>query len=197
MQQKETLVPVEISARHIHLCREDVEILFGKEYKLKTLKGLSQKGEFAAEEKIDIEYNEQEIKGIRVVGPEREKTQVELTMSDTHKLKADVPIRLSGDIEKTPGFRIIGPAGVVVKKEGMIVAKRHLHISPEDAKKYALKTGDLVSINCGGDGPRELTLHKVEVRVREGFKISVHIDVDEANAAGMKTCGIGLLIVKN
>jgi len=196
MQKTETLVPVEISARHIHLSREDGEILFGKNYKLTPIKELSQKGEFAAEEKIDIEYNEQEIKGIRVVGPEREKTQVELTMSDAHKLKADVPVRISGDIEKTPGFKIIGSAGVVIKKEGMIIAKRHLHISPEDAEKYNLKTGDSVSINCGGDGPRELTLHKVEVRVREGFKISVHIDVDEANASGMKTCGIGKLIVK-
>lgn len=195
MEQKETLIPVEISARHIHLCQEDVELLFGKKYKLKSVKKLSQGADFAAEEKVDIEYNEQEIKGIRVVGPERLKTQLEVTFADAYKLKADIPVRLSGDIEKTPGFRIIGPAGVAVKKEGMIVAKRHLHIPPQDAEKFSLKTGDLVSVHCGGDGERELTFQKVEVRVGEGFKLGMHIDVDEANAAGMKTCALGKLLL--
>jgi propanediol utilization protein len=194
MGQKETLVPVEISARHIHLCREDVEALFGKKYKLKSVKKLSQAQDFAAEETVDIEYNEQEIKKIRVVGPEREKTQLELTLADAYRLKADIPIRLSGNIDKTPGFRIVGPAGVAVKKEGMIVAKRHLHTSPKDAEKLGLKTGNLVSVRCGSDGGREITLHKVEVRVQEGFKLTVHIDVDEANAAGLKVCSVGKML---
>jgi len=195
METKETLVPVEISARHIHLCREDVDALFGKGHKLKSIKKLSQGPDFAAEEKVDIEYNEQEIKGIRVVGPEREKTQLELTMGDAHKLKADIPVRLSGDVEKTPGFRIIGSAGVVVKKEGMIVAKRHLHIFPADADKYGIKNGDMVSVLCGSDGGREVAFHQVEARVKEGFKTTVHIDVDEANAAGLKVCSVGKLLL--
>lgn len=195
MDQKETLVRVEISARHIHLCREDVEILFGKKYKLKPEKDLSQKGEFAASETVDIEYNEQEIKGVRVVGPEREKTQLEITLADAYKLKADIPIRISGDTDKTPGFRIIGPTGVVVKKDGLIVAKRHLHISPRDAQKYSLENGASVSIICGSDGIRETTFHNVEVRVKEGFDMTAHIDVDEANACGLKTCTVGKLLV--
>jgi len=194
MTKKETLVPVEVSARHIHLCREDLEALFGKKYKLKQLKKLRQGEDFAAEETVDIEYGEQEIKGVRIVWPERPKTQLEITFSDAYKLKADIPVRISGDLNKTPGFRIIGPSGVVVKKEGIIVAKRHLHASPADAAKLNLKTGKLVSVCCGGDGEREITFHKVEVRVQEGFKLAMHIDVDEANACGMKTCGTGKII---
>jgi len=197
MNRKETIIPVEISARHIHLCREDVEALFGEEYKLKAVKKLSQGDDFAAEETVDIEYNEQEIKRVRVVGPERTETQLELTFSDAYRLKADIPVRLSGNIDQTPGFRIIGSVGVVVKKEGMIIAKRHLHISPADAEKYSLKTGDLLSVQCGSDGMRNLTFHKVEARVRKGFKLTMHIDVDEANACGLKTCGIGKLSLSN
>jgi len=195
MEKKETLIPVEISARHIHLCREDIDLLFGKNHKLKSLKKLSQGEDFAAEETVDIEYNEQEIKGIRVVGPERSKTQLELTLADAYKLKADIPIRLSGDLDKTPGFRIIGSVGVVVKKEGMIVAKRHLHIPPQDAEKMSIKTGDLLSVSCGTDGEREIIFNKTEARVQKGFKLSMHIDVEEANAAGIKTCGIGKLLI--
>jgi propanediol utilization protein len=193
MEKKETLVPVEISARHIHLCPEDCGILFGKKHKLKPIKDLSQKGEFAAEETVDIEYNEQEIKGIRVVGPEREKTQLELTMADAYKLKADIPVRLSGDVDKTPGFKIIGSAGVVLTKEGMIVAKRHLHVGTKDAEKLGLKNDKLVSVTCGSDGEREVTFHKIPVRVQDNFKLAVHIDVDEANAAGLKVCSVGKL----
>lgn len=187
------MVPVEISARHIHLSQADREILFGKDYQLKPLKKLSQADDFAAEEMVDIEYNEHEIKGIRVVGPERPKTQLELTMADTYKLKADVPVRISGDMERTPGFRIIGPAGVVVTKEGLIVAKRHLHISPEEVEKYGIKNESIVSVTCGEQ--RRVTFHDVAVRVAKGFKLTMHIDVDEANAAGLKVCGVGKLII--
>jgi putative phosphotransacetylase len=193
MEQKEIMVPVEISARHIHLSQADREILFGKDYKLKPLKKLSQSDDFAAEETVDIEYNEHEIKGVRVVGPERPKTQLEITFADTYKLKADVPVRLSGDIDKTPSFRIIGPAGVAVTKEGLIVAKRHLHISPEEAEKYGIKNEDSVSVICGEQ--RKVTFHNVAVRVVKGFKFTMHIDVDVANACGLKVCGLGKLIV--
>lgn len=193
MEQKEIMVPVEISARHIHLSQADRKILFGKDHELKPLKKLSQADEFAAEETVDIEYNEHEIKGVRVVGPERPETQLELTLADTYKLKADVPVKLSGDIERTPRFRIIGSAGVVVAKEGLIVAKRHLHISPEDAEKYGIKKEDSVSVTCGDQ--RKITFHEVVVRVGKGFKLTMHIDVDEANAAGLKVCGIGKMII--
>lgn len=187
------MVPVEISARHIHLTAEDVERLFGRGHQLKSLKKLSQADDFAAEETVDIEYNQHEMKGIRVVGPVRPRTQMELTLADAYKLKADVPVRLSGNIDRTPGFRIIGPAGVVVTKEGLIVAKRHLHLSPEEAEKYGIKNEDSVSVTCGDQ--RKITFHDVAVRIGKGFKLSVHIDVDEANACGLKVCGLGKLIV--
>lgn len=194
MNQKEIMVPVEISARHIHLNQADKNILFGKDYQLKSMKKLSQGEDFAAEETVDIEVNEQEIRGLRVVGPTRPQTQLELTLADSYKLKADIPVRISGDISGTPGFKIIGSAGVVVKKEGLIVAQRHLHISPEEADKYGIKNEDTVSVICGEK--REITFHQVLVRVVKGFKLTMHIDVDEANAAGLKVCGAGK-IVKN
>lgn len=189
MAEKEIMVPVEISARHIHLSQADQDILFGKGHKLRLLKKLSQGEDFAAEETVDIEVNEQEIKNVRVIGPVRSETQLELTLSDSYKLKTDIPVRISGNIAGTPGFKAIGSAGAVVKKEGMIVAKRHLHLSPEEAEKYAIKNDDMVSVDCGEQ--RKTTFHEVPVRVLKGFKMSMHIDVDEANAAGIKTCGVG------
>ncbi len=193
MKNENITVPVEISARHIHLSREDLDVLFGKGYKLNPLKKLSQGSDFAAEEKVDIEVNEEMLKGVRIVGDVRSKTQLELTLSDSHKLKMDIPIRLSGNIEGTPGFRAIGNVGVIQKKEGMIVAKRHFHISPEEAKELGVENGQVVSILCGDK--RKTTFHEVEVRVQAGFKRSVHIDTDEANAVGLKVCGIGEIIV--
>jgi putative phosphotransacetylase len=193
MAEKEIMVPVEISARHIHLSQADKDILFGKGHQLKPVKKLSQASDFAAEETVDIEVNEQEIKKVRVVGPERCETQLEVTLADSYRLKTDIPIRISGDIAGTPGFKAIGSAGAVVKKKGLIVAKRHLHISPEEAGKYGIKNGDIVSVTCGEQ--REVTFHQVIARVAEGFKFTMHIDVDEANAAGLKTYGMGKLLV--
>ncbi|MBM3256693.1 MAG: phosphate propanoyltransferase [Candidatus Moranbacteria bacterium] len=192
MEQKEITVPVEISARHIHLSTGDLDALFGKKHQLKRQKKLSQGQDFAAEETVDIEANEQEIRGVRVIGPPRPNTQLELTFSDAHRLKMDLPVRTSGEIEGTPGFKIIGPSGAVVKKEGMIIAKRHLHAAPEDAQKHNLKPDGEVSLICGDS--RQATFHKLVVRVQPGFKLIAHIDVDEANAAGLKTCSLGKMI---
>lgn len=189
---KEIKIPIEISARHIHLCREDLDVLFGKNYKLTRLKKLSQASDFAAEETVEIEANETTIKNVRVVGEIRPKTQLELTFSDSYKLKMDIPVRLSGDIALTPGFRIIGPAGVVVKKEGMIVAKRHLHLSPKEALELDIKDGDNLSVTSGDQ--RKTTYHEVLARVKEGFRLSCHIDTDEANAMGIKICSLGKLV---
>ena len=186
-------VPIEISARHIHLSPEDITILFGKEYQLKRIKKLSQAEDFSAKETVEVEINEQSIKNIRVVGPAREKTQLEITLSDTYKIKTDIPIRLSGDLEGTFGFRIIGPAGVVIKEEGAIVAKRHLHISPDEAKKYGLENQKIVSVLY--EGIREIIFHNVEIRIKNDFHLAVHIDVDEANACGLKTCGLGTIVM--
>lgn len=190
---KEIPIPIEISARHIHLTKEDLEALFGKGYTLQPLKKLSQANDFAAKETVDIEANEQMIHGVRVVGEARSKTQLEITFSDAYKLKMDVPVRLSGDTGGSRGFRIIGPAGVVDKKEGMIIAKRHIHMNDKDAKKYKLKDGDEASLKA--TGLRETTFHGLIVRIDKGFKFTAHIDTDEANAAGIKVCGIGKLII--
>ena len=190
---QDIFVPVEISARHIHLSREDAEVLFGKNCQLKILKKLSQGDDFAAEEKVDVEVNEAMIKGVRVVGPFREKTQLELTLSDSHFLKTDIPFRLSGDVVGSRGFRAIGPVGLIDKKEGMIIAKRHLHCSSYDAKKYGLETGDSIALNLAGE--RETTFHQVLVRVNKDYQTMVHLDVDEANACGLKSCGRGKLII--
>ena len=191
--EENIFVPVEISARHIHLSQSDANILFGQNHQFETLKELSQRGEFAAKETVDIESNEAMLRGVRVVGPMRKATQLELTLSDSYFLKTDIPFRLSGDTAGSRSFRIVGPAGVVEAKEGMIVAKRHLHLSPKDAKRYGLKTGDLVAVHIGGE--RETVFHQIVVRVGKNYQTMVHIDVDEANAAGLKSCGRGKLLI--
>ena len=195
---QETNVPVEISARHIHLTNEDIEALFGKGYVLQSLKKLSQGADFAAKETVEVEANGQVLKKVRIVGEPRENTQLEITLTDARQLKMKVPIRLSGNVAGSPGFKILGPPKLfgrksLVKKEGMIVAKRHLHLSPQEAEKLGLRSGDRVSVECGGE-ERRATLHNCEVRVKEGFKMAVHIDTDEANAIGLESCGIGKLV---
>ena len=191
--EENIFVPVEVSARHIHLSQADADILFGKKYQFQTLKELSQKGEFACKEMVDIEVEGVTIKKVRVVGPIREATQLELTLSDSYFLKTDIPFRLSGDVAGSRGFRAVGPAGVVEAKEGMIIAKRHLHLSPKDAKRYGLKDGEIVAVQISGE--RETLFHQVAVRVKKNFQTRVHIDVDEANASGLKSCGRGKLVI--
>lgn len=191
--EENIFVPVEISARHIHLSLADADILFGKNYQFEVLKELSQKGESAFKETVDIEVQGVTIKRVRVVGPTREATQLELTLADSYFLKTDIPFRLSGDLAGSRSFRIVGPAGVVEAKEGMIIAKRHIHLSPKDAKLYGLKNGDVTAVQINGE--RETVFRQVAVRVKKNFQTMVHIDIDEANAAGLKSCGRGKLMI--
>lgn len=188
-------IPIEISARHLHLSRADADIIFGKDYQLHVFKELSQPGSFSTQETVKIIYKgeaeEKSLEKVRIIGPFRDHSQLELAKTDARRLGAKPPIRLSGNIKNTPGFEIVGPAGLVVKKEGMIIAKRHLHASPEEAKKLSLKAGDEIKIKAGEDGERELIFCKVVVRVAENFKLSMHIDTDESNAVGMVSCGYG------
>jgi len=188
---KEISIPIEVSARHIHLTQEDINALFGEGYELKKLKDLSQADDFAAEETVDVEINGREIKGIRIVGAPREYTQLELTASDAYYFKTEVPLRLSGNIEGTLEMKIKGKEEIV-KEEGAIIAKRHLHISPQEAEEYGLKNEEEISIQCGEE--RKTTFHKVVVRVKEGFKLAFHIDIDEANTAGIKNTGEGKMV---
>ena len=183
------LILVEVSARHIHLSEPHCVEIFGKGYELKKIKDLSQPGLFACQETVDIQIGQETLKEIRVVGPLRSQTQIEISRTDAHHLKTDAPLRLSGDLEDSQGCAVIGPQGVANLKEGLITAKRHLHLNPEEAQKLNLKNGQEISIKIKGE--RELIFHKVTTRVDPSYKAAVHLDTDEGNAAGIKGRGEG------
>jgi len=183
-------IPVEVSARHVHLSLEDKEKLFGRGYVLKRIKNLSQEGEFACEETVTISNGEIKIERVRVLGPERKQTQVEISLTDARHLKINPPIRVSGDVKNSVGINLIGPKGNVQLKEGVIVAKRHLHLSSEEAKKMKLKNEQKIKVKINSV-ERKLIFEDVVVRVGEKFRKSLHLDTDEGNAAGIngKTFG--------
>ena len=185
-------IPIEVSARHIHLSQKDLEALFGKGYKLKKLKQLSQPNDFAARETLDIQAGPKKIKNIRIVGPTRKETQVELSMTDAIFLGITPPIKKSGDLKGTPGITLIGPRRRIKIKKGIIVPWRHIHCSLEEAKKIGLKDGMMVSVSV--KGKRSLTFHNVRVRVDKNYRFCMHIDTDEGNAAGITKKGIGIVI---
>jgi putative phosphotransacetylase len=185
-------VIVEVSARHCHLCQKDLEKLFGKGYKLKVLKKISQPGQFSAKEEVKIVGSKGEMK-LRIVGPIRDKSQVELPVTDCYRFLGIEPVlRVSGDIKGTPGALLVGPKGKVELKEGVIVAQRHLHVSDKQAKDLGIKNGDLVSVKIGG--VRALTFDKVIVRAGNEHDKSFQIDTDEGNACGWRVGTIGELI---
>ena len=194
MQNKpENKVPVEISARHAHLTQENVDILFGKGYKLKKLKDLSQPGQFAAEETVDIVGPEGEIKEVRIIGPCRLFNQVEVSKTAGHKLGDIPPIRVSGDIVGTPGVILRGPKGEVKLDKGLICAMNHIHMSSKDAKKFRVKDKQKVSVEIMGN--RALTFENVIIRVHPDFQLSFQVDIDEANAANIEMGDYGKLII--
>ena len=185
-------IPIEISARHLHLCQKDLATLFGKGYKLNKKNNLIQPGQFAARETVSIRFGKREIPKIRIVSPLRSKTQLEISLTDAFNLGMKVPIRKSGDLKGTPGILIIGPRNNLVLKEGVIVAWRHIHASLAEAKKRGIKNKDLVSVKI--KGTRAITFYHVMVRVRKDYRLSMHLDTDEGNAAGITKKGIGTLI---
>jgi len=176
-------INVGVSNRHIHLSIKDKEILFGKDYKLTYIKSLSQKGQFAAKETVTIVGTKGSIEGVRILGPERKETQVEISRTDMYKLGVNASVRDSGDLDGTPGIVIIGPKGMVSTKKGVICAKRHIHMSPEDAERFALKDKDEVIVRAKGE--RGIVFENVLIRVHDTFVLDFHIDTDEANAAGL------------
>jgi putative phosphotransacetylase len=173
-------VPVEVSARHVHLSVTDLVTLFGANYELTKLKDLSQSGQWAAEERIVVRGPRDEFE-CRVLGPCRAVSQVELAKTDCLKLGIEPVLRLSGDHEETPGCILIGPAGQVELKRGVIVAKRHIHLSDAEASERGLKNGDLVTVVIRGE--RAVSFHNVILRRHESFRLSLHLDTDEGNAA--------------
>lgn len=177
-------VPVASSARHIHLCREDVERLFGAGYPLQVFRMLSQPGQFACKEQLTVAGPKGELHKVRVLGPERKATQVEIALTDSFALGIQPPVRMSGKTAGTPGCKLIGPAGTVELAEGVIVAARHLHLSAAQAALFGLENGQVVRLRS--EGERATVLENVVVRAGDGHDMEVHIDTDEANAIAMR-----------
>jgi putative phosphotransacetylase len=184
---------VEASARHLHITGEALEILFGKGYALRRKRDLSQPGEFLTEEKVRIDGPRGSIDGISVLGPLRKAVQVELSLSDARKLGISPPLRLSGDVSGSAAVTVTGPAGTLNLAEGAVIAKRHLHLIPETAARYHIKDGQTVSVAL--DGERALVFGEIAVRVNPNFADRLHIDYDEANAAGVSSEVLGTVIV--
>ena len=176
-------VPVASSARHIHLCRADVEKLFGKGYQLQKFRDLSQPGQFACKEQLTVVGPKGQLQKVRVLGPERKATQVEIAFTDSFALGIRPPVRMSGKTAGTPGCKLIGPAGEAEISEGVIVAARHLHLSAAQAAMFGLKDGQSVSLRS--EGERAVVFENVIVRAGNGHDMEVHIDTDEASAAAM------------
>lgn len=175
---------VETSARHLHVSREVLETLFGKDAQLTNKKDLSQPGQFACFERVTVVGPKGEL-NMSILGPERKDTQVEVSYTDARKLGLVPPVRESGDIADTPGCKLVGPEGEVEIDKGVIVAKRHIHFTPEEAAQFGVEDKQIVSVKVGTPGARETIFCDTVVRVRSDFSAAMHIDTDEANAAGL------------
>jgi putative phosphotransacetylase len=173
---------VGLSNRHIHVSKEHLEILFGEGYELTKFKDLSQPGQYAANEKVELVGPKGSLV-LRILGPARNLTQAEISLADGFVLGIKPPVRNSGDLEGTPGCKIVGPKGEVVVDKGVIAAARHIHMHTSDAQKYGLKDKDVVSVKTKGE--RSLTFNNVLIRVHDTYALDFHIDIDEGNAAGL------------
>ena len=187
-------IPIGVSNRHIHLSTADLETLFGKGYELTPIKELSQPGQYACKEVLTIVGpSMRPIENVRVLGPVRKNSQVEISATDSYVLKVKPPVRESGNIKDSAPIRIIGPKGVVELSEGCIIANRHIHMSPSDAEKFGVADGDCVDIDV--NGKRRTRWFDVQVRVHKDFRLEMHVDTDDANAAGIGN-GFTVTVVK-
>jgi len=186
-------IPIEISARHVHLSQKNLDILFGKGYILTKKNVLSQPGEFAANETVDICFQNKTISNVRIVSPLRLETQVEISLTDAYNLELPAEIRVSGDLKNTQGILLVGPEGKVELKNGVIVAQRHIHVSFREALKLGINGKKSVSVKIGGQ--RMTTFHNIIVRKTENYRLVLHLDTDEGNAAGIKGKTFGELII--
>ncbi len=183
---------VEVSARHVHVTKEQVAILFGEGHELTRKKDLSQPGQFACEEKLTIVGPRGELKA-SILGPERKEAQVEISLTEARQLGVEAQIRESGDIEGTSGIKIVGPAGEIELEKGVIAAKRHIHMTPKDAEEYGVVNGQIVNVKVETEG-RSLVFGDTVIRVRDDFALAMHIDTDECNAAGIKGSALGEIV---
>jgi putative phosphotransacetylase len=184
---------VETSARHIHVSQEDLEILCGKGAKLESRAPLSQPGQFVSTTRLTIVGPKNSLERVSILGPTRKKSQVEISLTDARMIGVTAPIKESGDIAGTPGIKLIGPAGELELKEGLIIAKRHIHMHPNDAQEFGVKNGEIVGVKIK-TADRSIVLADTVIRVREDFSLAMHIDTDEANAAGLNGNGEGELV---
>ena len=194
---------VETSARHVHVTQETLEILFGKGAQLEVRATLSQPGQFVSKQRIDLvgyklnkvtgEKTPTIIKGVSILGPVRKADQVELSLTDCRTLGVNAPVRESGDVAGSGACKLVGPGGEVELKEGVIVAKRHIHMTPADAEEFGVQNGQIVQLEVNTNG-RSLIFGDVVVRVRDDFALACHIDTDESNAAACSGTVYGKLI---
>lgn len=188
-------VLVETSARHLHVTQEHLEILFGKGAELHNKKDLSQPGQFATTERVDVVGPKRTIAGVTILGPCRKATQVELSATDARSIGVNAPVRESGDIAGSGACKLVGPAGEVEISEGVIVAKRHIHATTKDAAEAGVQDKEIVQLKIDSDG-RSLIFDDVVVRVSDSFALACHLDTDEANAAGCSGTVYGEIIKK-
>ncbi|WP_025725005.1 phosphate propanoyltransferase [Acholeplasma granularum] len=178
-------IPVGISGRHVHLSKEHLETLFGKDYQLTVLKELSQPNQYAAEEKVDVVSPQGKVlEGVRILGPVRPQSQVEISQSDAIRYKFVAPVRSSGDVKGSGAAKLVGPKGEVEISEGVIIADRHIHFSPEEAKEFGVKDKDIVALKI--DGIKAGILENVLCRVHENFRLDCHLDTDDGAAFMLK-----------
>ena len=189
-------IPVGISNRHIHLSREDLDTLFGKGYELTPIKDLSQPGQYACKELLTIiGPSMRPIENVRVLGPIRKESQVEISVTDSFVLKVKPPVRESGSLEGSAPITIIGPKGIVTLKQGCIIANRHIHMSPADGARFGVKDGDYITVDAFS-GTKRTRWYDVQVRVSDKFCLEMHVDTDDANAVGFKN-GSTVTMVKD
>ena len=189
-------VLVEVSARHLHLSKKDFKSLFGIEGKLDKVRELSQPGEFASDKTITLKTENNIIENVRIIGPFRDQTQVEISQTDAYFLGINPPIRKSGDIINSEKCILIGPKGEVDLPEGVIIAQRHLHLDSKTAQENNLKDGNFISIKVDSEN-RTITFHQVVVRVSKNYMPAFHVDTDEGNAAGIDRTSQGVVIKSN
>ena len=186
-------IPVEISNHHVHLTRDSLDILYGKDYELTKLRDLSQPGEFASNEQVGlVGANMKVIEKVRILGPLREYTQAELSITDGYFLGLDLPTRISGNTKDSPPITFIGPKGVLSLSEGAIRAARHIHMTPKDAEYYQVKNGDRVKVEVSGE--HGVIYKDVVIRVSSKSKLAFHLDTDEANAGNIKGTGLARIL---